>query len=182
MHSTTTATTTITTTSHPPNPLPAPSPPPPPPKAVVELQRRCRDARVLYVSATGATESENLCYMERLGLWGPGTAYPGKQQFVTMLKTYGVRECWDGSWEGLLGGACLPTVRSYREETATHGRAEPGWEGGRGGCWWESGGRFSQSQLNQDPIAVTWLVAWVGGSVAVDGAGHGDAAGSCLWG
>jgi hypothetical protein len=32
-------------------------------QAVVELQRRCPHARVLYVSATGATEAENLCYM-----------------------------------------------------------------------------------------------------------------------
>ena len=59
----------------------------------MERQRRCPNARVLYVSATGATEPENLCYMERLGLWGDGTAYPSKHDFVTMLKMHGVRKC-----------------------------------------------------------------------------------------
>lgn len=37
------------------------------PQAVCELQRRLPNARLLYVSATGATEAENLWYMERLG-------------------------------------------------------------------------------------------------------------------
>lgn len=37
------------------------------------MQRRLRNARLMYVSATGATEAENLCYMERLG--EPGCAY-----------------------------------------------------------------------------------------------------------
>eukprot|EP00198_Chlamydomonas_reinhardtii_P003137 XP_001692473.1 predicted protein [Chlamydomonas reinhardtii] len=82
-------------------------------RAVVELQRRCRDARVLYVSATGATESENLCYMERLGLWGPGTAYPGKQQFVTMLKTYGVRAMELVAMELKQNGSYLARTLSY---------------------------------------------------------------------
>lgn len=58
----------------------------------MELQRRLPNARVLYVSATGATECENLCYMERLGLWGPGTAYATKKAFVDMLRSNGVRE------------------------------------------------------------------------------------------
>jgi hypothetical protein len=34
----------------------------------------------------GASEAENLCYMERLGLWGPGSAFPSKQEFVGLLK------------------------------------------------------------------------------------------------
>eukprot|EP00798_Chlamydomonas_sp_ICE-L_P014789 gene14789-20839_t len=42
-------------------------------RAVVELQARLPLARILYVSATGATEAENLGYMTRLGLWGEGT-------------------------------------------------------------------------------------------------------------
>lgn len=60
---------------------------------MVELQKRCPNARVLYVSATGATEAENLCYMERLGLWGEGTPYATKHDFVNMLKKGGVGEC-----------------------------------------------------------------------------------------
>ncbi len=38
---------------------------------VAELDSK---ARIVYVSATGATEVANLAYCERLGLWGEGTA------------------------------------------------------------------------------------------------------------
>ena len=62
-------------------------------QAVVEIQRRLPKARVLYVSATGATEAENLCYMTRLGLWGDQTAFKSKFDFVTMLQKRGVGEC-----------------------------------------------------------------------------------------
>jgi hypothetical protein len=40
---------------------------------------------LLHVPA-GASEAENLCYMERLGLWGTGSAFPSKQEFVGLLK------------------------------------------------------------------------------------------------
>ena len=59
-------------------------------QAVVEIQRRLPNARVLYVSATGATEAENLCYMTRLGLWGEKTAFTDKLAFVNMLQQRGV--------------------------------------------------------------------------------------------
>jgi hypothetical protein len=36
-------------------------------RAVIEIQRRLPRARVLYVSATGATDPENLCYMSARG-------------------------------------------------------------------------------------------------------------------
>ena len=35
--------------------------------AVHELQQTCKNARVVYCSATGASEPANMCYMERLG-------------------------------------------------------------------------------------------------------------------
>lgn len=56
----------------------------------MELQRRLPSARVLYVSATGATDANNLCYMRRLGLWGAHTAFKGKHEFVHMLTKRGV--------------------------------------------------------------------------------------------
>ena len=62
-------------------------------QAVVEIQRRLPNARVLYVSATGATEAENLCYMTRLGLWGDKTAFEDKLVFVNMLQQRGVGKC-----------------------------------------------------------------------------------------
>lgn len=43
-------------------------------EAVIELQRRLPNAKLLYVSATAASEVRDLAYMERLGLWGKGGA------------------------------------------------------------------------------------------------------------
>ena len=40
------------------------------------VQNRMRDARVVYCSATGASEPRNMGYMARLGLWGTGTDFP----------------------------------------------------------------------------------------------------------
>ena len=46
-------------------------------KAVVgvELQSRLYNSRVVYASATGATEVTNLSYCDHLGLWGKGTPF-----------------------------------------------------------------------------------------------------------
>jgi len=58
--------------------------------AGVELQRRLPNARVVYVSATGATEPENLSYLERLGLWGEGTTFNDKRGLVDAITAGGV--------------------------------------------------------------------------------------------
>jgi superfamily II helicase len=42
---------------------------------VIDLQRRCPDARVVYCSATGISEIGNMAYMQRLGFWGAGTPF-----------------------------------------------------------------------------------------------------------
>src|SRR3546814_17918308 len=39
----------------------------------VELQNVLQDARVIYASATGATDVHNLAYATRLGMWGAAT-------------------------------------------------------------------------------------------------------------
>ncbi|OTF81689.1 hypothetical protein BLA29_015071, partial [Euroglyphus maynei] len=39
-------------------------------QAVLDLQRCLPKARVVYASATGATEPKNMGYMTRLGIWG----------------------------------------------------------------------------------------------------------------
>jgi hypothetical protein len=44
----------------------------------VELQNRLPRARVIYASATGASDVNNLAYAVRLGLWGEGTAFPDR--------------------------------------------------------------------------------------------------------
>ena len=56
----------------------------------VELQRRLPDARVVYASATGASEVANLAYAERLGLWGRGTPFPTVQAFVEQVSAGGL--------------------------------------------------------------------------------------------
>lgn len=43
--------------------------------AVLDLQKKLPKARVVYASATGASEPKNMAYMARLGLWGPGTPF-----------------------------------------------------------------------------------------------------------
>lgn len=48
------------------------------------IQNRMPDARVVYCSATGASEPRNMGYMARLGLWGSGTDFP---QFSAFLGT-----------------------------------------------------------------------------------------------
>ena len=58
--------------------------------AGVELQKRLPKARIVYVSATGATEVQNLAYADRLGLWGEGTAFATKTDFIQDIKAGGV--------------------------------------------------------------------------------------------
>ncbi|BDA46474.1 Protein strawberry notch homolog 1 [Coccomyxa sp. Obi] len=56
---------------------------------VLQLQRMLPNARVVYCSATGASEPRNLGYMERLGLWGVGT--PSFATFPDFLEAVGGR-------------------------------------------------------------------------------------------
>jgi predicted RNA methylase len=59
--------------------------------AGLRLQLAAPRARVLYVSATGATTIENLAYASRLGLWGVGD-YPfqSREEFMTAMEAGGV--------------------------------------------------------------------------------------------
>lgn len=58
--------------------------------AGLHLQRSFPAARVLYVSATGATEVSNLAYAERLGAWGVGTAFANAPEFVAKIASGGL--------------------------------------------------------------------------------------------
>lgn len=60
-------------------------------RAGLRLQHALADARVVYVSATGATEVQALAYAERLGLWG-GTdfPFPSRSEFVAAIEDGGV--------------------------------------------------------------------------------------------
>jgi len=60
-------------------------------RAGLRLQRALPDARIVYVSATGATDVRNLAYAERLGLWG-GEDFPfaNRSEFVQAIEAGGV--------------------------------------------------------------------------------------------
>jgi len=60
-------------------------------RAGLRLQHALPDARVLYVSATGATTVENLAYAQRLGLWG-GADFPfdKRTDFIAAIEAGGV--------------------------------------------------------------------------------------------
>jgi hypothetical protein len=58
--------------------------------AGLELQRLLPNARVVYVSATAATEVYNLAYAPRLGLWGRGTPFPTVRRFVDEIASGGI--------------------------------------------------------------------------------------------
>jgi len=60
-------------------------------RAGLRLQQALPDARVVYVSATGATTVKNLAYAQRLGLWG-GEDFPfsTRSEFVAAIEDGGV--------------------------------------------------------------------------------------------
>src|SRR5690606_10903436 len=60
-------------------------------RAGLRLQHALPDARVVYVSATGATTVHNLAYAQRLGLWG-GEDFPfqTRAEFVEAIEAAGV--------------------------------------------------------------------------------------------
>lgn len=58
--------------------------------AGLELQKLLPKAKVVYLSATGATEVRNMAYMDRLGLWGRETPFPSKQDFISQMESGGL--------------------------------------------------------------------------------------------
>jgi hypothetical protein len=54
------------------------------------LQNRLPLARVIYASATGASDVNNLAYATRLGLWGKGTAFPDRTSFIARIREGGI--------------------------------------------------------------------------------------------
>ncbi len=59
-------------------------------KACMELQRLLPNARVVYVTATAATDVSQFAYANRLGLWGDGTAFRDVQDFIGNITTGGL--------------------------------------------------------------------------------------------
>eukprot|EP00731_Ephydatia_muelleri_P023466 Em0015g1049a len=57
---------------------------------VLQLQKKLPKARIVYCSATGASEPRNMAYMSRLGIWGTGTQFPTFQDFIKAVERRGV--------------------------------------------------------------------------------------------
>lgn len=58
--------------------------------AGVLLQNHLPEARVLYTSATGASDVNNLAYAVRLGLWGPETSFATRENFISEIRAGGI--------------------------------------------------------------------------------------------
>ncbi|XP_055327699.1 protein strawberry notch homolog 1-like isoform X2 [Paramacrobiotus metropolitanus] len=57
---------------------------------VAKLQRELPEARVVYATATGASEPRNMGYMTRLGLWGESTAFKSFKHFAESIDKRGI--------------------------------------------------------------------------------------------
>ncbi len=68
-------------------------------KAVLDLQNKLPSARVVYASATGASEPKNMIYMSRLGIWGEGTPFRTFDDFLHAIEKRFVENLLAGKYE-----------------------------------------------------------------------------------
>lgn len=52
-------------------------------QAVIDLQKKFPKARIVYLTATAAYDANNLRFLERMGLWGEGTGFKTRNDFVS---------------------------------------------------------------------------------------------------
>jgi len=57
---------------------------------VLDVQKLFPNARIVYSSATGATDITNLSYADRLGIWGEGTPFSTKEKFFEQIRAGGL--------------------------------------------------------------------------------------------
>ena len=81
--------------------------------AGINLQRDLPNARIAYVSATGATEISNLSYADRLGLWGEGTPFADVNMFIGEVSKGGIASMELISRDMKALGMCLSRSLSY---------------------------------------------------------------------
>jgi hypothetical protein len=81
--------------------------------ATCALQLRLPNAKVLYASATGASEVAHLAFMVRLGLYGPGTRFPNFFQFFQLTKNGGIAVAELLACELRLAGRYVARALSY---------------------------------------------------------------------
>lgn len=81
--------------------------------ATCALQLRLKHAKVLYASATGASEVAHLAFMVRLGLYGAGTRFPNFYQFYQLTKNGGIAVAELLACELRLAGRYVARALSY---------------------------------------------------------------------
>jgi hypothetical protein len=59
-------------------------------EAIIALQEKNPKLRIVYASATFATEVRHLSYLQRLGLWGQGTSFESFESFLSQMASGGV--------------------------------------------------------------------------------------------
>ncbi|XP_065056159.1 uncharacterized protein LOC135684506 [Rhopilema esculentum] len=83
--------------------------------AVTEIQRMLPKARVVYCSATGVTDVKNMAFMERLGLWGSGTAFKDFTPFLDSITRRGLGTLEMLAMEMKASGMYISRGLSYRQ-------------------------------------------------------------------
>jgi hypothetical protein len=87
----------------------------------LRLQNALPHARVLYVSATGATTVSNLAYAVRLGLWGStDMSFATRQDFVAAMEAGGIAAMEVLARDLKALGLYASRALSYAAPTAAH--------------------------------------------------------------
>ncbi|CAL8120089.1 unnamed protein product [Orchesella dallaii] len=84
---------------------------------VHELQKRLPKARVVYASATGASEPRNMAYMTRLGIWGLGTPFREFNDFINAVEKRGIGAMEIVAMDMKLRGAYIARQLSFHGVT-----------------------------------------------------------------
>lgn len=86
-------------------------------KCVLELQERLPKAKIVYCSATGASEPRHMAYMTRLGLWGQGTQFTSFNDFLSAVEKRGVGGMEVVAMDMKLRGVYLARQLSFQGST-----------------------------------------------------------------
>jgi hypothetical protein len=83
-------------------------------QAVIAIQKRLPNARVVYCSATGVSDVKNMAYANRLGLWGPQMPFNDFNAFVENMEKRGLGALEMLAMEMKAGGMYVSRGLSYQ--------------------------------------------------------------------
>lgn len=88
--------------------------------AGLDIQDRLPEARIIYASATGATDVHNLAYATRLGLWGEGTCFPDRCNFIKTFEEGGIADLEQVTLSLKAAGVYMARSLSFEGVETTH--------------------------------------------------------------